>query len=273
MRLYVLDLGRMHMDRSLIVAKWRLASRHDPEPVGQFVEFPVPGYYIDHPDGGILFDTGCHPDCMGPGGRWPNDFQDHFPYSGAVENSVVAQLSRMGIAPADVRTIVMSHLHNDHAGGLEFFPGARVIVHAEELTACLLAYARGERDGPYIWDDTDHWVRTGLDWAPIARDIPELELQSGVKVLNFGPGHAAGMLGLQVSLPGRRGILIASDALYCKENYGPPIRPAGVLVDSVGYIRTAERIRALAERDGLDVWFGHDPVQFAQLPKAPEFYG
>ncbi|MBL8585057.1 MAG: N-acyl homoserine lactonase family protein [Rhizobiaceae bacterium] len=272
MRLYVLDLGRMHMDRSLIVAKWRLASSSDPTPPAQFVEFPVPGFYIDHPDGGILFDTGCHPDCMGPDGRWPHEFQEHFPYSGGAENSVVAQLARIDVAPEQVRTIVLSHLHNDHSGGLEFFPNARVVVHADELSACLLAYARGDRDGPYIWDDTDHWVKLGLDFQPVERAAPDFELQTGVRVLNFGPGHAAGMLGLHLSLRGSGDLIIASDTIYCAENYGPPARAAGVLVDSVGYLATVERIRKLAKQTGAQVWFGHDGAQFRQLRKAPESY-
>ncbi len=272
MRLYVLDLGRMHMDRSLIVAKWKLASRHDPHPVGEFTEFPVPGYYIDHPDGGILFDTGCHPQCMGPAGRWPQDFQDHFPFSGGPENSVVEQLRKIGVAPQDVRTIVLSHLHNDHAGGLEFFPNAKVIVHEDELAACLLAYARGDREGPYIWDDTDHWIKLGLDFQVVPRSAPDFDLRSGVRVLNFGPGHADGMLGLHLSLPGSGEIIIAADTIYSADNYGPPARAAGVLVDSIGYIATIERIRSLAQKSGAQVWFGHDGAQFREMRKAPQAY-
>jgi glyoxylase-like metal-dependent hydrolase (beta-lactamase superfamily II) len=72
------------------------------------------------------------------GGRWSADFQDHVSFSGSPDNAVVAQLGRIGVKPEAVRTLVMSHLHNDHAGGLEFFPNARDIVHADELNVCLL---------------------------------------------------------------------------------------------------------------------------------------
>ena len=40
-------------------------------PPGKLIDIPVSAYYIEHPDGNVLFDTGCHPDWGGPGGRWP----------------------------------------------------------------------------------------------------------------------------------------------------------------------------------------------------------
>ena len=64
------------MDKSLLIARWQLASRTNPRPVGEFVEFPVAAYLLDRPEGRILFDAGCHPQAMGPEGRWPQEFQD-----------------------------------------------------------------------------------------------------------------------------------------------------------------------------------------------------
>jgi hypothetical protein len=80
------------------------------------------------------------------------------------------------------------------------------------------------------------------------------------------------MLGLHVSLIETGEIIIASDAIYCKENFGPPSREAGVLVDSVGYLSTIERIRFLSKQTGGRVWFGHDGPQFKSLRKVPAYY-
>lgn len=272
MQLYVLDLGREKMDRSLVVANWNLASLTDPTPQGEFAEFPIPAYFIDHPSGGILFDTGCHPQCMGPGGRWPEAFQMRYPYFGGPEHSVLNRLKEIGVAPDDVRTVVLSHLHNDHGGGLEFFPKAQFVVHEDELHACLTAYAAGDRMCGYIWDDTDRWIRLALDFDLVHRDDDDFELAEGITVLNFGAGHACGMLGLLVDLPETGRILIASDTIYNATNFGPPTRPAGVIHDRIGYLRTIERIRRLAVKTGASIWFGHDPMQFETLRKAPENY-
>lgn len=272
MRLHVLDLGREKMDRSLVVANWKLASLTEPNPVGEFAEFPIQAYFIDHPDGGILFDTGCHPDCMGPGGRWPEPFQQRWPWFGGPQDNILSRLKEIGVAPGDVRTLVMSHLHNDHAGGMEFFPKAKVIVHEDELHRSLVAYASGERMTGYIWDDTDHWIRLGLDFELVHRDEGDIELADGVTILNFGAGHACGMLGLLVRLKDAGPVLIATDTIYSAENFGPPVKPAGVIYDRIGYLRTIERIRRLARSTGAQLWFGHDPAQFATLRKGADFY-
>jgi glyoxylase-like metal-dependent hydrolase (beta-lactamase superfamily II) len=262
----------MKMDRSLMVANWQLATIDNPAPVGEYITFPVPAFFIDHPSGGILFDGGCHPECMGPNGLWPTYFQHHFPYSGGAEHFVVNRLRQIGKDPSDVRTCVVSHLHNDHTGGLEFFPKARTIVHEDELHACLTAYAKGDRTTAYTWDETDRWTKLGLDFDLIGRDDGDLELAEGVTILNFGSGHSYGMLGLKVDLPKTGPVLIVSDAIYCRENYGPPVRPSGIMHDRIGYLRTIERIRRIADRCGAQVWFGHDPEQFSTLKHNNDYY-
>lgn len=272
MRLHVLDLGLEKMDRSLVVANWKLASLEEPNPVGEFAEFPIPAYFIDHPSGGILFDTGCHPQCMGSGGRWPEAFQARYPWFGGPEHSVLNRLKEIGVGADDVRTVVLSHLHNDHGGGVEFFPKARFVVHEDELHTCLTAYASGDRMSGYVWDDTDQWIRLGFDFELVRRDDEDFYLAEGVKVLNFGAGHASGLLGLLVELPESGPVLIATDAIYSAVNFGPPTRPAGVIYDRIGYLRTIERIRRLARSTGAQIWFGHDPAQFQTLRKGVEYY-
>src|SRR4029077_4317 len=50
------------------------------------------------------------------------------------------QLEQLGIGRSDVRRVVMTHLHTDHAGGLCHFPDTEILVAREEL-----AYASGRR--------------------------------------------------------------------------------------------------------------------------------
>ena len=70
-KLYVLDNGRMKMDKNFMVAMHNPATVDNPNPPAEFVEFPIYTVLIDHPDGKILFDTACHPEGMGKQGRWP----------------------------------------------------------------------------------------------------------------------------------------------------------------------------------------------------------
>lgn len=57
---------------------------------------------------------------------------------------MLAALKMLGYQPSDVRYVVLSHLHEDHAGCLEFFPQAQVFVSDRELTQTMRSYALGE---------------------------------------------------------------------------------------------------------------------------------
>ncbi|WP_152985592.1 AhlS family quorum-quenching N-acyl homoserine lactonase [Brevibacillus choshinensis] len=272
-KLFVLDTGRMQMDKGFMVAMHNPASVLNPNPPAEFVEFPVYAVLIDHPDGKILFDTGCNPEGMGEKGRWPKGVQQLFPLAMSEECYLINRLAQLRVRPEDIKYVVASHLHLDHAGCLEMFTNATIIVHENELSNTMKTYAINKDMGAYVWADIDAWVKNGLNWKTIRPKDEEVQLVDGVKILNFGAGHAWGMLGLHVELPGSGGIILASDAVYSAENYGPPIKIPGIIYDSVGFTSTVERIKAYAERTNSQVWFGHDNDQFAKFIKSTEgFY-
>lgn len=84
------------------------------------------------------------------------------------ETTAVRQLARQGIAAGDVRHIVLTHLHFDHAGGLPDFPHALVHVHRLEYEAFLrprswmeLAYDRFDAAHGPAWRLYEH---IDADW-------------------------------------------------------------------------------------------------------------
>ena len=109
-----------------------------------------------------------------------------------------------------------------------------------------------------------------LNWRFVETHETELSLTDRVKLLNWGPGHAAGMLGLEVSLDETGPIILASDALFTLENYGPPARPPGYPLSSADAARTVEEIRTRARRLSAQVWCGHDMLQFMGLRHSTE---
>jgi glyoxylase-like metal-dependent hydrolase (beta-lactamase superfamily II) len=244
------------------VAHWRLASRHDPAPPAQFVPIPISAYVIEEPAGLTLFDTGCHPEAMT--GRWPLSFQDFYPWSGGPDCHLPQRLTQLGLTPGDFATVVLSHLHSDHAGCVEFFRHARLIVHADELAA-----AWEGRGGAYLPGDIEPWRQAELNWQPLGRDAGDLTLSETTTVLNLGSGHAPGMLALLVRLPRAGPIILASDACYCAANYAPGFLRPGVVYDTLGYDRTIRHLSATAQALRAQVWFGHDLAQFATLRHAP----
>ena len=259
-RLHVLDLGRPRMDARILIGE-------GPLPFPDMVEAPISAYCIDHPDGRVLFDTGCHPQSMGPHGRWPQDYQRDYAHLGGEECCLPHRLEQLGLGPDDFRYVVLSHMHSDHAGCVEFFRKSQLIVHAAEFAAAIDAH-RAHDDGAYAWQDTNAWIDSRLTWRPVRRDEADVTVHDEVRILNFGSGHAFGMLGLSVHLAGTGHIILASDAVYCAENLQGIAEP-GWLQDEAGYRRTLNRIRRLADA-GAQIWYGHDPRQFATLRRSTE---
>lgn len=259
-RLHVLDLGRLRMDARILIGSGTL-------PFPEMVEAPISAYCIDHPDGRVLFDTGCHPQSMGPQGRWPQDYQRDYAHLGGEGCCLPHRMEQLGLGPNDFRYVVLSHMHSDHAGCVEFFAKSRIIVHRNEFDATLEAYKQRD-ESVYGWQDTDACLAAELDWRQVADGEGDLSLHDEVRILNFGRGHAAGMLALSVDLSGEGRVILASDAVYCAENLLER-RPPRWLADVAGYDRALDRLQSLAGI-GAQIWYGHDPRQFAALRKSTE---
>ncbi|ALS25223.1 MULTISPECIES: AhlS family quorum-quenching N-acyl homoserine lactonase [Paenibacillus] len=271
-KLYVMDNGRMRMDKNWMIAMHNPATIDNPNAPAEFIEFPIYTVLIDHPEGKILFDTACNPNSMGPSGRWAESTQKAFPWTASEECYLHNRLEQLKVRPEDIKFVVASHLHLDHAGCLEMFTNATIVVHEDEFNGTLQTYARNQKGGAYVWADIDAWIKSNLQWRTVKRNEDNLPLAEGIRVINLGSGHAWGMLGLHVQMPETGGIILASDAIYTAESYGPPIKPPGIIYDSLGYSQSVEKIRRLAQETGSQVWFGHDAAQFAKFRKSTEGY-
>ncbi|MCP4979209.1 MAG: N-acyl homoserine lactonase family protein [Gammaproteobacteria bacterium] len=265
-RLFLLDLGRMHMQRSGFLGD---LPKNDPI-ASEVVEFPISACLIDGPQGRILYDAGCHPDAMKPNGRWPQDFQSQFPWSGDESCHLPNRLEQLGLGADDIDHVVLSHLHSDHAGCVEFFSNSQVIVHRNEFDAALLAHKRREDDGFYAWRDIEHWRMPDLNWRLVEEQEEELSITEQVTLLNWGAGHSAGMLGLELSLPESGQVILASDAVYSLDNLGPPLRSTGFNFSSVKAAQTVEKIRVRALSHNAQIWCGHDMSQFLSLRRSTD---
>jgi N-acyl homoserine lactone hydrolase len=269
MKLHVLDLGRLRLDPNILVSGAVMAMRSNPEVVSRQIEVPVSGYCIEHPDGHILFDMGCHPKAMGPEGRWQEFLQELCPLFGGEECELPNRLQQIGLGPDDIRYAVLSHLHNDHAGCVEFFRKSQIIVHEDEFSAAFRSFGLRQQVSGYVLKDMAEWSSLDLNWRLVAPEEGDLTLVEGVEILNLGIGHAAGMLALHVRLRETGSIILASDAVYCAQNYNLG-RMSGTFLDMRGVRLGIRRIRNLAELYDAQVWYGHDLDQFATLRKSTE---
>jgi N-acyl homoserine lactone hydrolase len=269
-KMFVIANGILECDSANLFAMPKLANRLNHHTVSDWVISPVYTVLIEHPDGLVLFDTACHPDAMQ--GRWDQGNVLRTPYTFQEHELLPNALKRLGYTPDDIDYVVLSHLHEDHAGCLEMFNKSQIYVHDEELKQTLRLYALNGNMGGYIRNDIKAWLNTDLKWVTVDAETSELDLLDGITILNFGSGHAFGMLGLFVSLENTGNVILASDAINTSKNLGPPILFPGLAYDTIGYHKTAQRIARLAQAKQARIWFGHDVDQFATLKKSTEGY-
>jgi len=135
------------------------------------------------------------------------------------EEAAVRQVVRLGYKPEDVRHIVLTHMHFDHAGGLPDFPWAKVHVHRCEYEAFTGRIHRWT-DLAYIRRHIAHgpdWVfydATGEKWYDF--DAIRLPFQPEMWLIPLF-GHTAGHCGVAIR-DGGRWLFQASDAASFAEN-------------------------------------------------------
>src|SRR3954447_331810 len=98
---------------------------------------PIYAFAIEHPEGVIVFDAGETARVAEPGyfPRWHPVFRLAVKMEVRPEEEIGPRLEALGIAPRDVRRVVLSHLHTDHAGGLHHFEGVEILTARAELAA------------------------------------------------------------------------------------------------------------------------------------------
>ncbi len=262
MKVHVLGCGAMTCDLTwlLLAAGRSIVDRHHKDRPAEWVRCPTHAVVIDHPDGRLLWDTSCPRDWET---RWgPTGLQDYFPYEEVSDEEYFdARLAQMGLEPSDFSYVVLSHLHFDHAGNLQMFQdaGAHIICHEAERDGAL-GFA-GDFQGAHLKVDY-----AGIDFETVSGDT---EILPGVTLLET-PGHTWGTMSLRVDLPETGTMIFTSDAIYMRASYGPPPVGAAIVWDNQAWLRSVEKIRAIAEQTSATVIFGHDEAQYSELRLAPQ---
>ncbi|MEV6411851.1 N-acyl homoserine lactonase family protein [Kribbella sp. NPDC051718] len=178
---------------------------------------PINVYVVEHSDGLVLFDTGqdrasvTDPNYF-PGGLNRIVYDRLATFEIAPEQTLPNLLTAAGYDIADVHTAVLSHLHQDHIGGLGDLSKARIVVADEEWRSMRrpLAAARG-----YL---RRHIERPDLRWERIHYEgiDPIGPFEQGHDLLPT-PGHTAGSLSMLVRRTDAPPLLMVGDLTYDAE--------------------------------------------------------
>jgi glyoxylase-like metal-dependent hydrolase (beta-lactamase superfamily II) len=266
MRVYILQLGSLKLDSNGLCSFATSATRSNPRARHEFVDIPVWGALIDHPEGKILYDLGCRPDAME--GGWPESVQETMPFTATEDQRLENQLKLIGAAPEEIGTVVVSHMHNDHFGNIKLFAHADVYVPKEDwVNGLIYTHEKAGQNGDYSKEEFEVPVKA---YHPVAIG-EDFELASGVEVVTL-PGHTENLLGLVVHLEKDGVLIFPSDALYTPTNYGPPVRLPGFCFDSRAMRTSVEKIRRIQKRYQAKIMYSHCYEEYDRFKKIPEYY-
>ncbi|OBT90869.1 hypothetical protein VE02_00483 [Pseudogymnoascus sp. 03VT05] len=200
---------------------------------------PVGVFLIRHPEGLFLFDTGQSP-CCNDAGYFPraalfNKMLSNFTIEPS--DGIVQLLSRQGVKPTDLKAVILSHLHNDHAGGLE-----DLVAAAPDLPVY-----------PKIIDYEDRPVGPWKKSYPLTSD--------GKIVAVDTSGHVAGHLAHLVFGESGTGVattyILPGDATYGIDVLDKE-EPDGINDDPVRALQSLRLIKEFARQTDVVVLPSHD---------------
>jgi glyoxylase-like metal-dependent hydrolase (beta-lactamase superfamily II) len=173
-------------------------------------------------------------------------------------------IAPLGLKPEDVSDIFLSHMHWDHAGGIELFPSARVWIQKAEYDYYVGdAWQARSTHGGIDQDDVLELVRRNM-----AGKVTFLagDDETSISGITFGIGGRHTWAAQFVTAETRSGrVVLASDNMYLYENLDEHKAIAQTL-DAVSNLRTQDRMRALAAAPKFLIP-GHDGAVFDRFPK------
>ena len=199
---------------------------------------PIYCYVIEHPEGPIVVDTGIPANANDPilFPPWMRLVQRAAQFRITADQEIGPLMRARGLMPEDVQWVVLTHLHQDHDGGMHHFPNAKIIIGNAEWEA-----ARGlkGRLAGYLNHRWPGWLSpTLIEFSATQLSVfphrYQLTQRKDVHLVPT-PGHSAGHLSVLLEESNHL-VFIAGDASYSQDLL------IADTVDGVGLDPAAQRV-------------------------------
>lgn len=178
---------------------------------------------------------------------------------------IIDQLKQVGIAPSQIKFLGLSHFHFDHIGQAADFPGATLLIGADDLAVI----RKGEQLPDGSTDSQTRlapWISGGKPSQPLSGDLDVFG--DGTVVIMRMPGHTPGHRSLLVRLPKTGNVLLSGDLYHFPENRFGRVVPV-FNTDRAQTLASMDRFEELARRLKATVIIQHEPSDIAKLPRFP----
>ena len=245
-KLYQIKSGMMELDKG-----WLTAMRD----VGKTISIPVAMYIIDHPRGLVVYDTGNNAavsdgKCETYWGKLCKAFNPVQKRSEVIDK----QLERFGYSTDQVKYVIVSHMHLDHAGNIEMFPNATHVVQKVEMKTAW--WPEKFQAGAYVMQDFDNT----RDYKRIQLDGDYDLFGDGTLVVLDTKGHTQGHQSLMVKLKNTGTLFLAGDAVYTEENEAGAV--PGITWSAHHSMESINRLKMLRDTHQGELWYSHGLEQY-----------
>jgi N-acyl homoserine lactone hydrolase len=263
MRIHALETGKVSIkeeqrrarsDAYPLRVATTMVSRHWTEPL------PILAWVIEHDEGLIVVDTGETVRAMGPGyfPAWHPYPRFAVKFDITDEQQIDPLMKKAGLSTDDVRWVVITHLHTDHAGGLHSFPRAEVLVTRREYDT---ATGLGGRIAGYLPNRWPGWFaprlvdHTGPALGGFDSSLRLTKAADVHLVPTFGhtPGHQSVIVN-----DGDRQVFIAGDTSYDQESLLAGAVD-GVCPSATRARQVSQVVRSYLDASGAAYLPTHDP--------------
>lgn len=176
-------------------------------------------------------------------------------------------LARIGVNGENVTTVVLTHIHIDHAGGMEMFPKAfpkaTFYVQKKEFDFWITNPVARRRPFQSITDaEANRTIAAMKGTERLVIVEGDKKILSGLELL-LAPGHTVGLQAVAVNTA-RGTAIVASDCAHLARSFKEDL-PSCFIMDMIGWLQSYDKLRAKAS--SIDLIFpGHDAKMLNDYP-------